>query len=202
MSAVIMEALQQIQTRMVPDIRRRKPIRVLIPVNLRRLFPSKTLRNFALYSTPELLTNLGTYRFEEICQLVQHWLALDNTPKQMSMKIESNVKSERSVMVKVMPLFIKNIVMKAVFDTVGERKSFLSVSNLGAVKLPAEMTEYVQRMDFILGVQATAPYNCGILSYGDTMYMNFIRSIREPELEKAVGDVLRELGVVFQVEGN
>jgi hypothetical protein len=120
----------------------------------------------------------------------------------MSMKIESNVKSERSVMVKVMPLFIKNIVMKAVFDTVGERKSFLSVSNLGAVKLPAEMTEYVQRMDFILGVQATAPYNCGILSYGDTMYMNFIRSIREPELEKAVGDVLRELGVVFQVEGN
>ena len=92
--------------------------------------------------------------------------------------------------------------MKAIFDTVGERKSFLSVSNLGAVKLPAEMAEYVQRMDFILGVQATAPYNCGIISYGDTMYMNFIRSIREPELEKAVGDVLRELGVAFQVEGN
>ena len=118
------------------------------------------------------------------------------------MKIETNVRSERSIAVKVMPLFIKNIVMKAIFDSVGERKSFLSVSNLGAVKLPAEMAAYVQRMDFILGVQATAPYNCGIISYGDTMYMNFIRSIREPELEKAVGDVLRELGVAFQMEGN
>lgn len=202
MTAVIMEALQQIQSRVVPEVHRRKPIRVLIPVNLRRLFPSKTLRNFALYSTPELLTSLGTYSFQEICQVVHHWLALDNTPKQMSMKIETNVSSERAMIIKVMPLFIKNMVMKAVFDSVGERKSFLSVSNLGAVKLPEEMKEYVQRLDFILGVQATAPYNCGIITYGDTMYMNFIRSIREPELERAVGDVLRQLGVGFQVEGN
>lgn len=202
MTAVIMEALQQIQSRTVPDIRRRKPIKVLIPVNLRRLFPSKTLRNFALYSTPELLTNLGTYSFQEICEVVHHWLALENTPKQMSMKIETNVSSERALAVKVMPLFIKNVVMKAVFDTVGERKSFLSVSNLGSVKLPEAMSEYVQRMDFILGVQATAPYNCGLISYGDTMYMNFIRSIREPELEQAVACVLKEQGIDFSVEGN
>jgi hypothetical protein len=76
------------------------------------------------------------------------------------------------------------------------------VSNLGAVKLPDEMKPFVERMDFILGVQATAPYNCGIISYGDTMYVNFIRSIREPELENAVCRVLKELGVEFMVEGN
>jgi hypothetical protein len=64
------------------------------------------------------------------------------------------------------------------------------------------MKPYVQRMDFILGVQATAPYNCGILSYDGTMYVNFIRSIREPELENAVRCVLEELGMDFQVEGN
>lgn len=202
MSAVIMQALQQIQAQTVPDVKRRKPIKVLIPVNLRRLFPSRTLRNFAMYTTPELLTNLGEYSFEEICGVVHHWLALDNTPKRMSMRIEANVSSERMMAVKLMPLFIKNIVMKAIFDSVGERKSFLSISNLGAVKLPEQMRPYIQRMDFILGVQATAPYNCGILSYGDTMYVNFIRSIREPELENAVCRVLKELGVAFQVEGN
>ena len=202
MSAVVMEALQQLQSQKVPEVKRRKPIKVLIPVNLRRLFPSRTLRNFAMYTTPELRTNLGQYSFQEICDVVHHWLALENTPKQMSMKIQTNVSSERMMAVKLMPLFIKNIVMKAVFDSVGERKSFLSVSNLGAVKLPDEMRTYVQRMDFILGVQATAPYNCGILSYGDTMYVNFIRSIQEPELENAVGRVLSELGIEFQVEGN
>ncbi|MBQ7415815.1 MAG: alpha/beta hydrolase fold domain-containing protein [Oscillospiraceae bacterium] len=202
MSAVVMQALQQIQAQKVPDVRRRKPIKVLIPVNLRKLFPSRTLRNFAMYTTPELLTELGEYSFEEICSIVHHWLALDNTPKQMSRRIEANVSSERMMAVKIMPLFMKNIVMKAIFDTVGERYSFLSISNLGAVKLPKEMQSYVRRMDFILGVQATAPYNCGIVSYGDTMYMNFIRSIREPELETAVGRVLKDLGVDYQVEGN
>lgn len=202
MSAVVMQALQQIQARQVPEVKRRKPIKVLIPVNLRKLFPSRTLRNFAMFTTPELLTNLGEYSFEEICSVVHHWLALDNTPKRMSMRIEANVSSERAMIVKLMPLFIKNVVMKAVFDSVGERKSFLSISNLGAVKLPDEMKKYVTRMDFILGVQATAPYNCGIVSYGDTMYVNFIRSIREPELENAVCRVLKELGVAFQVEGN
>ena len=202
MSAVIMQALQQLQKQKVPDMKRRKPIKVLIPINLRRLFPSKTLRNFALYSTPELLTSLGEYSFREICQVINHWLALDNTPKQMSMLIEANVSSERMLIVRLMPLFIKNIVMKAVFDTVGERKSCLSISNLGAVKIPDAMKPYVQRMDFILGVQATAPYNCGILSYDGTMYVNFIRNIREPELENAVRRVLEELNVDFQVEGN
>ena len=129
-------------------------------------------------------------------------MALENTPKQMSKLIETNVSTERILIVRLMPLFIKNIVMKAVFDSVGERKSCLSISNLGAVKIPDAMKPYVERMDFILGVQATAPYNCGILSYDGTMYVNFIRSIREPELENAVRRVLEELGMEFQVEGN
>lgn len=202
MSAVIMQALQQLQKQKVPDVRRRKPIKVLIPINLRRLFPSRSLRNFVLYTTPELMTSLGEYSFREICQVVHHWMALENTPKQMSKLIETNVSTERILIVRLMPLFIKNIVMKAVFDSVGERKSCLSISNLGAVKIPDAMKPYVERMDFILGVQATAPYNCGILSYDGTMYVNFIRSIREPELENAVRRVLEELGMEFQVEGN
>ena len=202
MSAVIMQALQQLQKQKVPDVKRRKPIKVLIPINLRRLFPSKSLRNFVLYTTPELMTSLGEYSFREICQVVHHWMALENTAKQMSKLIETNVSTERMLIVRLMPLFIKNIVMKAVFNSVGERKSCLSISNLGAVKIPDAMKPYVQRMDFILGVQATAPYNCGILSYDGTMYVNFIRSIREPELENAVRCVLEELGMDFQVEGN
>ena len=45
--------------------------------NLRRLFPGKTLRNFVLYTTPEIDPRLGSYDFREICQAVQHRLELD-----------------------------------------------------------------------------------------------------------------------------
>ncbi len=200
--AAVMQALQAMQQDQEPARKRRKPIRVLIPVNLRRLFSSKTLRNFALYVTPELLTNLGSYSFSEICQVIHHRMGLENTPKQMSMKIAANVESERIFAVKLMPLFLKNIVLKAVFQAVGEKKSCLCVSNLGAVKLPGKMAAYVRRMDFILGVQSTAPYNCGILSYGDTLYINFIRNIRQPVLEAYFHRVLQELGLPVQVESN
>jgi len=180
----------------------RKPIRVLIPVNLRPIFPSKSLRNFALYTIPEIDPRLGRYSFEEICKAIYHRMGMDINPKQMGMRIATNVNSERLGVVKVMPLFIKNLVMKAVFDSVGERKSCLSMSNLGAVKLPAVMEPYVERFDFILGVQATAPYNCGILSYGDSLYINFIRNVREPGLEYHFHRVLRDMGLPVEVQSN
>ena len=200
--AAMMQALQRLQKEQVPDIRRRKAIKVQLPVNLRTLFPSSSLRNFALYTTPQISPRLGEYGFEEICQVVKHWMGLDITPRQMGMKIAANVNSERMLAVKLMPLFLKNIVMKAIYHAVGERKACLCLSNLGVVKLPAEMTEYVERMDFILGVQATAPYNCGVLSYGDKLYVNFIRNTREPQLEEAFFRVMRELGLEVTVRSN
>jgi len=202
LTAVMMQALQQLQEEKVADIRRRKPIKVLIPVNLRKLFPSSTLRNFAMYTTPELLPRLGTYSFDEICQIIRHRMGAEITPKHMSMKIATNVASERLLAVRVMPLFIKNLVMKAIFDAVGECKSCLSLSNLGAVQLPEAMLPYVERMDFILGVQATSPYNCGVLSFKDTLYINFIRNIRQPDLERHFYDVLRQQGLQAKVQTN
>ena len=200
--AAMMMALQKLQMEKVPNINKRKPIKVLLPVNLRNLFPSRTLRNFALYTTPEILPRLGEYSFEEICDIIVHWMGRDITKKQMSMKIAANVNSEKLMAVRVMPLFIKNIVMKTIFDIVGESKSCLSLSNLGAVKLPDEMMDYVDRLDFILGVQATAPYNCGVLSFKDKLYINFIRNIKEPELEYYFHKVLQEMGVEVLVTTN
>lgn len=82
-----------------------------------------------------------------------------------------------------MPLFLKNIAMKLVYDTVGERTNCLNLSNLGDIKVPDAMRRYVTRFDFILGVQATKPNNCGVLSYNGKLYMNFIRNTVEPVLE-------------------
>lgn len=200
--AVMMMALQQLQKEKVPIQSKRKPIKVLIPVNLRNIFPSKTMRNFAMYTTPEILTKIGEYSFDEICKIIVHTMGSEITPKYMSMKIAANVNSERMLIVRLMPLFIKNVVMKAIFDTVGECKSCLSLSNLGAVKIPQPMQEYVERFDFILGVQASAPYNCGVLSYGDTTYINFIRDIKEPELEYYFHKVLKEMGIEVTVRSN
>ena len=202
LASVMLMALQDLQAEKIPDPRRRPSVKVLIPVNLRRLFPSKTLRNFAFYTSPEIQPRLGYYSFDEICKIVKHWMGVEVTPKIMGMKIATNVSDERSLLVKLIPLPLKNMVMKAIFDAVGEIKSCLSMSNLGAVEVPEEMKPYIRRMDFILGVQAAHPNNCGILSYGDTLYINFIRNIRQSELEAHFYRVLRDMGLQVTVESN
>lgn len=202
LSAVVLQAILHLQEEVVPDIRRRKAVKLLIPVNLRNLFPSKSLRNFALYSIPELDPRLGQYTFPEICKIVKLKLDTDNTPKQMSRMIATNVGSEKNMTVRLIPLPLKNLVMKAVFHAVGERKSFMSLSNLGAVQVPEMMRPYITRMDFILGVQASAPHNCGVLSWGNTLYLNFIRNIRQADFEAHVFRVLQDLGLSVTVESN
>ncbi len=201
LAAAMLMALQNLQQEKEPPHRRRR-LKLLIPVNLRPLFPSQTLRNFALYTTPELDPRLGWYTFDEICAVVRHKLGTECTAKFMSTLIAANVRDEQNLLLRVVPLPIKNVMMKAVFSLVGERKSCLSLSNLGAVRLPDSMVPYVRRMDFILGVQATAPYNCGVLSYGDTLYINFIRNIRDAELERHFYAVLRDFGLEVTVESN
>ena len=200
--AAMMQAILDLQAEKVRDPRRRKPVKVLVPVNLRGLFPSRTLRNFASYITPELDPRMGECSFKELCDEVHHRMGLENNRRTMRAKFAANVASERSPVLRVMPLFIKNLAMKAVFDTVGECKSCLCLSNLGRVELPEVMTPYVTRLDFIIGVQARAPHNCGVVTWNGTAYINCIRSIREPELELAFYRVLHRLGLPVKVESN
>ncbi len=202
LSAVMMLALQRLQQEKVPDVSRRERIKLLIPINLRKLFPSQTLRNFSMYTIPELDPRLGEYTLEEICDVIRHRMGMEFTPKFMSTVIATNVNDEKSTLVRLVPLPLKNMVMRAIFENVGQKRCCLSFSNLGAVRLPEAMEPYVRRMDFILGAQALSAYNCGMLSYGDTVYINFIRNIRDAELERHFFAVLQELGLSATVESN
>ena len=200
-TAAMLQALLELQQE-VTHRRPAKPVKVLVPVDLRRIFGSRTLRNFVLYTTPEVDPRLGEYDFQEICNIVHHHMAMDITPKRMRSKIATNVSSEKSPLLRVVPLFLKNMVMKAAFDAVGECKSSLSLSNLGAAQMPEEMKPYVTRLDFILSPQARFPHNCGAVSYGDALNVNMVRNIQESDLEYHFFKVLQRQGISVLVESN
>ena len=202
LSAVLMDALQNLQAEKIKNPQHRKPLKVQIPVNLRRLFPSRTLRNFAYYTVPEIDPRLGHYSFEELCNVIRSRMTLEVNPKYMGSMIASNINMEHILAIRMVPLFIKNLIMKAAYDSAGDKKSCISISNLGAVKLPQEMYPYVDRFDFIIGVRALSPYNCSVVSYGDTTYVNFIRNIKESELELHFFKVLQGLGLQVEAESN
>ena len=201
-AAIFIKASINLQREDVKKLKHMKKVKVLIPVNLRKIYNSKTLRNFALYVTPGVDPRLGEYTIEELAKIVHHRMALDITEKNMSARIYTNVKDEERLALKLTPLFLKNIVMRAIFLLVGEKKSTLSISNLGLIKLPAPMDEYVDRLDFVLSVQSNAPYNAGMLSYGDKLNLSIIRNIKEPRLERAIYEEFKALGIHVKVESN
>ncbi len=202
LSAVMMKSIYDLQNERVKDPKHLKPVRVLIPVNLRSFLPSKTMRNFAQYITPDIDPRLGEYTFEEMVKTIHHKMGLDLNAKHLASKFTPNVRSEQLKILRIMPLFIKNFAMKLVYSAVGEKKASICMSNLGVVQLPDSMKRHIERIDFVLGLQATSPVNCGVLSYDGKLIVNFVRGIKEPDLERNFFTTLRKMGVHVFIESN
>ena len=199
LSAVMAESILAIQNQRLPK-RRQKPVKITIPVDLRRLFPSRTLRNFALTVNPGVDPRLGRYTLEEICRSFTHQLAAEITPQRMAGRIAENVEPQRNRLLKAVPILLKTPVMRAVYNRRGERLGCLNISNLGVQKLPAAMAPYVERMEFIIGVQYSYPNNCSVVTCNGITCVSMIRSTQSAELERRFFSRLVELGVPVSIE--
>lgn len=201
LAAVMAEAVARKQAAERPE-RRWKPVKITVPVNLRRLYGKETLRNFALTVNIGFDPRLGEYSLEEICAQMAHQLAAEAVPQKMSGKIAANVDPQRNALLRIMPLPVKTFVMRLVYRARGESGGCLNVSNLGPAAVPAVMEPYIERFEFIIGVQYSYPNNCSVLSYGGRTFINMIRSTRESELERLFFSRLVELGVGVDIESN
>lgn len=201
LAAVLEEAILNKQAETTP-LRRRKPVKVTVPVNLRRLYGSKTLRNFVLTLNPGVDPKMGDYSLQELCKIMAAQLTAEATPQQMSGRIAANVTPQQIPLIKVIPLPVKNVVMRMIYDLRGESKGCINLSNIGVVKLPTPMEGAVERMEFIIGTQRSYPNNCSVSTYGDRTYVNMIRNIRESDLERRFFSRLVELGIPVTIESN
>lgn len=201
LASALICAISEVQDRQLPR-RAQKPVKILLPVDLRRIYGSKTLRNFSLYITPGIDPRMGEWDFAEVCKTIHHQMGFGITKKEMTARMTKNVNSEKAFILRIMPLFVKNIAMKMVYNAVGEKKACLDMSNLGIVTLPEIMKDYVERFDFIIGPLPETPYNCAVITYNGKVNISFVRNVRKPELELAFFEQLRGLGVKVKVESN
>lgn len=86
-----------------------------MPVNLRRFFPSRTLRNFITMVYPAVDPRLGEYTFEEIVQQVHHFMRYYINEKFLKGDITTNASTQRNPFIRVVPLFIKDFVVRAFY---------------------------------------------------------------------------------------
>ena len=201
LAAVMAECIIEMQAGEKPR-RRQLPVKITIPVDLRRLYGSRTLRNFALVLNLGVDPRFGSYTLKELCSSIHHQLAAFATPQNMAGMIAANVLPQRVTALRLAPLFVKNLVMDMIYRRSGECGGCLNISNLGQLELPEVLHPYVERMEFIIGPQRSYPNNCSVLSCGGKTYINMIRSIRESELERRFFSRLVALGLPVDVESN
>ncbi len=103
-------------------IEKRKVLRIEVPVNMRNKLPSRTMRNFSLFVSPEIDLRLGTYTFEEILRSVHHQLQISTDIKQISRFLSSNVSCEKLLIVRILPLFIKKMVIAAIYRGIASKR--------------------------------------------------------------------------------
>jgi len=182
--------------------KKQKIIGAQIPVNLRKSFKSNTLRNFSLFYLINLDPLMGDYTFEEIVNNTALKLRCLNNPKQLNAMMTSNTKIERNIFTRLVPLFIKNTIMGVYFSLWAENTTSVLFSNVGLVKLPKEMEQYVKSLSIIPphGIRNAA--RTAAIGYGDVMSLSFTNVFDTVDVEREFFSRLVKMGVHVKIESN
>ncbi len=179
-----------------------RPIRVSVPVNLRAFYGVCTLRNFSSFVNPTIDPRLGEYTFPEICQVVHNFMAHHCTKKQMSAAVATNVSDETYLAIRLVPLFIKNLVIGHVFRNSGDLHFTSTLSNIGKTGIPTGAESLIRRFEFLLGVPYAPLCNCACVTTGNELRLTFSSNIRETDFPRLMLCQLVEMGIPVTVDSN
>lgn len=198
--AVMIEALQEIQEQ--ERKRKKKPIKISVPVNLRKIYSTKTLRNFSSYVNVKVDTKYGHYSFDEIINEVKCNMKYLTTEKRINAKITGNVLLANNYFVRLLPMFIKKYVLSISEALMGDRYCSSTFSNIGLLNIPKEMENYIDKASFILGKSRGKPCSCGAISIKNNLYISFSRTIKEADYERLFFTKLVEMNIPVEIESN
>lgn len=179
-----------------------KPVKIAMPVNLRRFFPSKTLRNFITMIYPGVDPRLGDYSFDEIIQHVHNYMRYSINEKFLKGDITTNAATQRNPFIRIVPLFVKDIVVRTFYTKIQDKNSSAGLTNMGALKVPEDMKPYIERFDIYMGQPFSTRTNCAIVSFEDVLTINFASSIVESDVERLFFQKLVQDGIHVKIESN
>ena len=172
---------------------------IQVPVNMRKYYPSDTLRNFSMYCGIRLpladITNLDAIIPEITLQLEQ------KTSKQLMSEMVSSTKRMVGAM-RYVPLFIKTRAARIAYGYLSYRIFSNTLSNIGVVTMPAGLEEYIDSMDFVLGSSRTNRASCAMVTFGNTATLTIAKFTADPSFEEKLYELLVSDDLTPVVEGS
>jgi hypothetical protein len=159
-------------------------VRLEVPVNMRRFFPSATMRNFSLYVSPEVDLRSGRYSLEELASRVHHSMQMEVDRRELSRQITRNVGAELMPVIRATPLFVKDILLGWMYRHLSARTYSGVLSNLGRVELPPEMAAHIESFEMVMVPGPVTRKACAVISYGDELSVTISSIVESRELER------------------
>ncbi|XME03696.1 hypothetical protein QYZ88_005830 [Lachnospiraceae bacterium C1.1] len=177
---------------------RRRHVVVSVPVNLRQFFKSGTARNFfgvinIDYNSDDYDGDL-TKLIEFVDRSFKEKLSAENIEKTMN----SYAGLEHNIAIKMVPLPIKDLVI-GFFDGLAKRGITSTMSNLGQIKMPEEVEDYIDR--FSAFMTATSQQVC-VCSYKDRLVFGEVSPYKTHKIMLNFFRCLTEMGLEVELATN
>lgn len=172
---------------------------IQVPVNMRKFYPSPTLRNFSMYCGIRLNLEQVT-TLDDILPEIQRQLTEKTSREAMTEMIHSSTRLVNSV--RFVPLFIKAPIARLIYGFLGDKIFSNTLSNLGVVHLPPEMESRVDHLEFLLGTLVSNRAGCALVTCGGKAVLTIAKQTADPSLEEALCRLLDEDAVRYAVKGS
>ena len=198
LTGMMLDALQKLY-RADGDEKKTGVLKVSVPVNLRPMYGSRTVRNFSSYVNLGMDVRGGYLQLDQLVRLVKMQKEAMLRPENLEPKIAANVELEANFAVRCLPLLVKKPIIDAVNKHHGDIYFSQTLSNLGQVRVPEEMRPYMTDFDFILGCQRGNSGAVSCTGYDGKLFLHLSRNIYGAEFEQFFLDRAQSLGLLSAV---
>ena len=181
----------------IPRNRQKKPVTLMIPVNLRNYFPSQSMGNFFGWIEVGYVFEEDT-SFEEVLSSVKQQFQEQLQKDRIAMNMNGYVRIEKNPFVRAVPLEIKKFFLMAGAN-LGSRSITAVYSNIGIIRLPEEYKEYIERFGIFASTDSLQLCSC---SYGEQMVLGFTSKIPDDSIQRNFMKMLKKEEISYKEEKN
>jgi len=198
---VYMETLIEIQKKQIKKTGNYKSVAIQVPVNMRNMLESCSMRNFSLFVTPTV-DPPDFPDFSGLLSFIKKFMRNNTGIDKMMQLLRYNVSLGESNLVKHVPLFLKLPITKYIISTKGSAQHSGTFSNLGLIKLPPDMLKHVEQITCNLAPDPNSKATCGATGYNGKIYLSFGRTIKDAIIERDFFRRIRKLGIPIRIKSN
>ena len=173
----------------------KKPVILMVPVNLRKIFPSDSMLNFFGYIEPGYQFGEGKDSFEDVLEAVKLYFQENLSKEHMAGRMNELIAIEKHKILKWAPLELKNRCIRA-GAKMAEQEVTAVLSNMSVVKMPEDSAQYIEKFGVYTSTNRTELCIC---SFQDTLSLGFTSRYDSTNIQRNFYRILKELGASVKV---